>query len=356
VTVGLGKRRWVYGKTREDVARRVTQALKATQDGVPVPGESETVERFLTQWLADSVTNRVRPSTLVSYASLVRLHIVPELGKVRLARLTPSQVQALLNRKLASGLSPRRVEYIRSVLRQALGHALRWSLVSRNVAALTDHPRPIRREIRPLDAKQAQRFLEAVRGDRLEALYSVALALGVRQGEALGLRWEDVDLDRGFVHIRRSLVRINRVFVLAEPKTARSVRRLGPLPANLVETLRAHGLRQTEERRAAPVSREWGLVFTTKSGNPLHSSSVTQAFQRHLEVAGLPHQRFHDLRHACASLLMAQGVNPRVVMEILGHSQITLTLDTYSHVAQSIQGDALAELSASLSAAASLSS
>jgi integrase len=349
VSVGLGKRKWMYGKTREEVSRRVTHALKPTQDGIPIPGESETVGRFLTQWLEETVRNKVRPSTFVSYAAIVRLHIAPELGGVRLARLTPGQVQSLLNRKLAGGLSPRRVDYIRSVLRQALGHALRWGLVSRNVATLTDRPRSNRRDIRPLDAEQAQRFLEAVRGDRLEALYAVALTLGVRQGEALGLRWEDVDFDKRFVHVRRSLVRLNGEFVLTDPKTTRSVRRLGPLPDALMETLRAHKQRQTEERLAAPAWHESGLVFTTSAGSPLHSSTVTKAFQAHLAAAGLPRQRFHDLRHACASLLMAQGVNPRVVMSILGHSQITLTLDTYSHVAQSTQRDALAGLSASLS-------
>jgi integrase len=347
----LGKRKWVYGRTREDVARRITGALKATQDGIPIPGETDTVERYLTRWLADTVTNRVRPVTLVSYEGIVRLHIIPELGKVRLARLTPSQVQALLNRKLAAGMSPRSVEYIRSVLRQALGHAVRWNLVSRNVAALTDRPRPVRQEIRPLDIEQARRFLEAVRGDRLEALYSVAQALGVRQGEALGLRWEDVDLDNGFVHIRRSLVRLNGEFVLTEPKTTSSARRLGPLPDMLIETLRAHRLRQTEEQLAASAwLNEWGLVFTTPTGAPWHSSTLTKTFQAHLAAAGLPRQRFHDLRHGCASLLLAQNVNPRVVMEILGHSQITLTLDTYSHVSQSVQGAALAGLAASLSA------
>jgi integrase len=352
VTVGPGKRRWFYGKTREEVARRLTQALKAAQDGIPIPGESETVERFLTRWLAESVTNRVRPSTFISYASLVRLHLIPEVGKVRLARLTPSQVQSLLNKKLASGLSPRRVEYVRSVLRQALGHALRWNLVSRNVAALTDRPRPVRKEIRPLDIEQAQRFLEAVRGDRLEALYSVAQALGVRQGEALGLRWEDLDLDHGFMHIRRSLVRLNGEFVLTEPKTTRSARKLGPLPDMLIETLRAHRLRQTKEKLAAPAwHNDWDLVFTTPTGGPWHSSTITKTFQAHLAAAGLPRQRFHDLRHGCASLLLAQGVNPRVVMEILGHSQITLTLDTYSHVTQSVQGEALAALATALSPA-----
>lgn len=351
VTTGLARRRWIYGRTREEVARKIVSALKATQDGVPLPGERVTVAAFLTEWLAETVRNRVRPSTFVSYEGIVRLHLLPDLGRVRLARLTPAQVQGLLNRKLADGLSARRVEYIRAVLRRALGHAYRWNLVSRNAAALTDRPRTVRHEIRPLTPDQARQLLVAVRGDRLEALYAVALALGIRQGETLGLRWEDVDVDEGYIHVRRALVRVGGEFMLTEPKTARSIRTLGPLPVALVDTLRAHRRRQTEERLAASTWHEWGLVFTTPNGNPIHSSSLLHTFQRHLADAGLPRQRFHDLRHACASLLLAQGVNPRVVMEILGHSQITLTLDTYSHVMPSVQADALAGLAATLAPA-----
>jgi integrase len=350
VTVGPNRRKYVYGKTRKEVQRRVADAIKATADGIPIPGDDLTVERFLNRWLTDTMTNRVRPRTLVSYAGLVRLHIVPALGTVRLSRLTPDHVQAFLNTELASGASPRTVEYIRSVLRQAINHAVKWGLLQRNVAALTDRPRPTRQDLRPLDAEQAQHFLDSVRGDRLEALYHLALLLGMRQGELLGLRWEDVDLDRGFVHVRRSLVRIGGQFVLTEPKTHSSARRV-PLPSASIEALRAHKRRQTEERLAAPAWGDWDLVFTTPSGEPLHSKSVTTAFQAHVAAAGLPRQRFHDLRHACASLLTAQGVHPRVIMQILGHSTIATTMNTYSHPTEATQRDALAGLSAVLSGA-----
>ena len=283
VTVALGKRRYLYGTTREEVAHKVTAALSATQQGIPLPADTETIERFLARWLSDTAATRVRPRTLANYEGLIRLHVVPELGKVRLNRLTPAQVQGLLNKKLANGLSPRTVELIRVVLRQALGHALRWNLVARNVAALTDRPRPNRKEVRPLDADQAQRLLAAVRGDRLEALYALALALGPRQGELLGLRWDDVDLDHGLVHIRRSLARLNGAFTLSELKTTRSMRTLGPLPEAITATLRAHKSRQTEERLAAAAWDDWGLVFTTPVGSPLHSRTVTKAFQAHLD-------------------------------------------------------------------------
>lgn len=338
-----------YGKTRAEAAAKLTKALKAVQDGLPIPGERQTVGQYLEAWLEDSAKPTIRPATYDSYACLVRMHLVPELGHVPLAKLTPQQVQALLNRKLASGLAPRRVAMIRGVLRTALNQALRWGRVARNVATLVSPPRASHFEVRPLDPAQARAFLEAVRGDRLEALYTVALAIGLRQGEALGLRWDDVDLDAGVLHVRHALQRIDGRPQFVEPKSARS-RRTIVLPNLVGDALRVHRVRQTEQRLA--VGGEWeenGFVFTTAFGRPLNDSNVTHMFQRHLARAGLPRQRFHDLRHACASLLLAQGVSPRVVMELLGHSQITLTLNIYSHVMLGLQADAAARMHALLS-------
>jgi integrase len=198
-----------------------------------------------------------------------------------------------------------------------------------------------KKEIKPLNPEEAQSFLKVVKGDRLEALYSVALAVRLRRGEALALRWEeDVDLDKGTITVRNSLQRIDGKLVLVEPKSERG-RRTIALPDFAVKALRQHRARQTEERLLA--GKRWqqtGYVFTTTIGTAMDGISVTRRFQRILKNAGLPRQRFHDLRHAAASLLLAQGVNPRVVMEILGHSQISLTLNTYSHVIPSLQRDA----------------
>lgn len=333
-----------YARTRAEAAAKLTAALKAVQDGMPIPGERQTVAEFLEEWLEGSARPSVRPGSYASYASLIRVHLIPELGHVPLAKLTPQQIQALMNRKLASGLSPRRVAMIRGTLRTALNQALRWGLVARNVATLVSPPRAAHFEVRPLDPAQARAFLDAVRGDRLEALYTVALAIGLRQGEALGLRWEEVDLEAGVVRVRHSLQRIDGGLRLVEPKSARS-RRTIVLPDVARDALRVHRLRQTEQRLA--IGAEWdesGFVFTTALGRPLNDSNVTHMFQRHLERAGLPRQRFHDLRHACASLLLAQGVSPRTVMDILGHSQITLTLNTYSHVTPALRTDAATKM------------
>jgi integrase len=318
----------------------LTAALKAKQDGLPLPSERQTVAQYLTHWLDDAVKPSVRPRTYVSYSQLVHCYLLPELGRLPLARLAPQDVQAFQKRMLAKGLAPRTVQYMHAVLRRGLGQALRWGLVARNVALQVDAPRVSRIEVRPLTPEQVRAFVEVARGDRLEALYTVALALGLRQGEALGLRWDDVDLEAETLRVRFQLQRIGGTLQLVEPKTERSRRTL-VLPDIAVTALRSHRARQLEERLLAGSRwREDGFVFTSTIGTPLDGPNVTKALQRLLIRAGLPRQRFHDLRHCCATLLLAQGVPARVVMEILGHSQISLTMNTYSHVIPELNREA----------------
>jgi integrase len=211
----------------------------------------------------------------------------------------------------------------------------------RNPAALVDGPRVQRREVRLVTPGEARQLLEAFRGDRLEALYTVALAVGLRQGEALGLRWQDVDLESGTLTVRVALERADGRFRLAEPKTKRS-RRTIALPDVAIRALKAHRTRQSQERLLAGAEWRdaWGLVFTNPSGAPLHGTNVTRGFRQVLDGASLPSQRFHDLRHACASLLLVQGIHARVIMETLGHSRIGLTMDTYGHVIPELQREA----------------
>jgi integrase len=244
------------------------------------------------------------------------------------------QVQSFLNAETAAGLSPRSVAMERAVLRQALGRAERWGLVARNVAKLADPPRVPRRLVAPLNSEQARQFLEVIRGDRLEALYLIALGVGLRQGEILGLSWPDIDLDAGTLTVRQALQRVNGKLILVEPKSRTSNRTVA-LPSLVHDALRAHRIRQLQERLR--VGSRWrddprDLVFLSTIGTPLDGITVTRRFQALLKAADLPRQRFHDLRHACATLLLSQGVAARVVMEQLGHSQIGLTLGTYSHV------------------------
>jgi integrase len=292
----------------------------------------------------------VRPRTSVSYEQQLRNHLLSGLGRIPLAKLTPQHIHVFLNEKLAAGLSPRTVQYLHAILRRALGPAESWRLGQRNVARLVTPPRSQRPEVQPLTIEQAKRLLEAVRGERLEALYTLALSLGLRQGEALGLRWEDVDLDRGLMTIRYQLQRVNGVLALTEPKTAR-IRRTLQHPAAACEALRACQRRQLEERlRLGAAWRGWehNLVFTTVIGTPLDARSVLRHFHAKLARAGLPRMPFHALRHTAASLLLAQGLDIRAARQVLGHSQIGLTANLYAHVMPVLLEDAAERMDALL--------
>jgi len=308
------------------------------------------VAQYLTKWLEEVARPRIQPSTYVSYEQKARLYLLPALGRVQLSVLTPQHVQAMMNAMTERGLSPRTVQFTRAVLRKALNQAVKWSLAARNVAALTEAPSVPRHEMGALSPEEARRFLDVIRDDRLEALYTVAVALGLRQGEALGLRWSDLDLNGGVLQVRVALQRLPRQpYRLVEPKTRRSRRSL-PLDPSLTAALRKHRARQQMEKLACgPGWRdEWGLVFTTPDGGPLSKHTLIPQFKKHLTRAGLPAVRFHDLRHSCASLLVAQGVHPRVVMEMLGHSTIATTMNTYSHVLPQATRDAATLLAALL--------
>ena len=337
---GKRKRKTYYGETRKEAQEQLTAALRTIQQGLPITNDRLTVGRYLERWLNESAKPTIRPKTYHSYAQLIRLHLTPDLGHIVLGKLTPQDVQEFVNRKLKVGLSARTVQYLHSVLRRALGQALKWGLVPRNVATLVDPPRVRRTDVRPLLPDQARLLLEALRGDRLEALYTVALAVGLREGEALGLRWQDVDFEKGTLSVRVALQRIEGKLQLVEPKTLRS-RRSILLSDSTLGALRTHHARQLAERlQAGERWYESGLVFTSRTGTPLLARNIVRHFKGVLRKAALPDQRFYDLRHTCASLLLAQGVHPRVAMEILGHSQISLTMDTYSHVIPTLQKEA----------------
>jgi integrase len=274
------------------------------------------------------------------YCHLTTKHLIPNLDRVPLEKLSPEHVQALLRAKTDEGLAPRTVHHLRALLRIALNRAMRWGLVVRNVAALADSPRIERFDVRMLAPAEAKQLLAAAEDDRLGALYSVALALGLRQGEALGLSWEDVDFGSRRLHVRHGLQRIAGKLRLVEPKTRQS-RRTIALPGVVTEALHHHKAVQTQERLLAGTRwQETGLVFTSTIGTPIEVGNLRRQFWKLLDKAGLPRMRFHDLRHSCASLLLVQGVPARVVMETLGHSNISITMDTYTHVLPELQRQA----------------
>jgi integrase len=348
---GKATRKAFYGKTRQEAARKLNEALTAKEQGTLVTDARQTLGAFLTGWLEDSVKPSVRPKTYTSYEYICRLHIIPSLGRQPLVKLAPVHVQGWMKEKREAGLSPRTVAYGRVVLRRALGQALKWGMVARNVASLVDPPRTTKAEIQPLTPTQARAFLETVQGHRLEALFTVAIALGLREGEALGLSWTDVDLTARTLTVRRQLQRIDKRLQLVEPKTEKS-RRTIIMPNVVVERLRDHRVRQLEERLAAGEAwEEHGLVFTSRYGTPIHPENMGRTLRPLLAKADCPPQRFHDLRHACASLLFAQGLGPKAVMETLGHTQISTTADLYGHMYAELRQEVADRMDAILSVA-----
>jgi integrase len=349
VRLADGGRRVLYGRTRREAADKLHAAMEARLRGASLATAGLTTAMFLERWLTESVAPKVRPKTFDGYESLVRLHIVPAVGQIPLEKLGPQDVQALLNRKVAEGLAPKTVLYMRGVLRTALNRAVRWGLVTRNAAALADPPRYTPTEVRYLQLDEIRVLLDVIKGDRLETLFIAAIALGMRQGELLGSRWSDVDLDAARWHVRRQLQRRVGLVTYAEPKTARGRRTLD-VPASLVAALRSHRARQLEERLVA--GDQWldaNLVFSTRLGGPLIGTQVTKHLQHLAHTANIPALRFHDLRHTCATLLLAQQVPARVVMELLGHSQISLTMNLYSHVIPALRKEAAERMEVALS-------
>ena len=345
------KRKTLYGKTRAEVAAKLARALSDREGGLGFDGENPRLGEYLRHWLTDSVRSSVRAATYDGYDRQVRNHISPALGRIKLKALTPAHLRALYRQKLDSGLSPRTVQYVHVTLRKALKQAASDGLVPRNVAEAVRPPRLRREEIKPLTLEQTKALVEAARGDRLEALYVAAVTTGLRQGELLGLKWDDVDPERGVVRVRRTLVASKGGRpTFGEPKTAKG-RRVVRLPHAAVEALERHRERQLEEsEKLAGLWQDHGLVFCTGIGTPLNRHNlVARSFKPLLGRAGLPAIRFHDLRHTCATLMLRGGIHPKVVQEVLGHANVAITLDVHSHVLADMQGEAAEKMDSLLS-------
>jgi integrase len=341
---GKRRRKYVYGATAQEVRDQLLQARSDRAAGLPVVVGRQTVAQFLQDWLENSVKPSVRPLTHEQYRQHVKLYLAPLLGHHRLSKLAPQHVRAFLKRKLEDGLSPRTVQLSLVILRRSLGQAVKDGLTGRNVAKLVDGPRVRHFEGQTLSPEDARALLDAAKGERFEALYTAALAVGLRMGEALGLRWQDVNLDRRSLTVNRILERIGRghgsTLQLVEPKTSRS-RRTVNLSEAAVRALRAHKVRQLEERLAAGLRwQDSGLVFPNSLGKPLDPHELHNGFKALLTKAGLPNIRFHDLRHSAASLMLAQGIPLRSIQDILGHSSIALTANLYAHVGEQLRREA----------------
>jgi integrase len=284
----------------------------------------------------------VRDSTYRLYEGLIRLHVLPKIGGIGLSRIAPAHVQGVLSSMEQDGKSARLRQMVFAVLHVAFGQAARWGMMVRNVCDVVTRPRAPRPTTQVLTPDQVAVLLAAARGDRLEALYVLAVSTGLRQGELLGLQWEDMGLEGGTVQVRRQLAENNGHPLLVEPKTAAARRRVD-LPAVAVLALLDHRARMSTEGRSVGE----GFVFTDTAGGPIRKSNlIRRSFEPLLARAGLPRIKFHALRHTAATLLLAEGVHPKIVQERLGHSRINLTLDVYSHLLPSMGKEAAARLDA----------
>ena len=371
-TDGTYKRVQGYGRDRADAQAKVNKLLADSDRGVPVAAENWTVAEYLNYWLEHVVGAERRPKTVQGYEGVVRRYLIPGLGKKRLAKLTARDVRRFVTetrqicqccrsgtdaardeprccalpepRCCEHHLSARMVQSIHAVLRNALQTAVREETIPRNVASLVKVSPPRYSVNRGLDVAQSRRLLKVSADDRFHALYVLALCLGLRRGELLGLRWCDVDLNEGRLEVIHTLQRVGGKLRLVPPKTEDSARTV-PLPSVCVQALRDHRKRQFAERsNAAPEWEEHGLVFPSRRGTPLEPDNLRRSWEPLRRAAGLDGMRFHDLRHTCVTLLLNLEVPPQVVREIVGHSDIGVTMTIYAHASLDDKRRALGKL------------
>jgi integrase len=346
-----GRRISRYGKTQREAQERLLEARTALRDGVLAIGPTQSVEAYLDSWLENTAGPRVRPRTRDSYGLNIR-RISRHIGEHRLATLSPSSVQRCYGKLLSEGLSARSVEQTHSVLHAALKDAVRLGLIFRNPADAVSAPRPKKRQMETFSASQLLDLFADDDPENLTCLWVLLGTTALRLGEALGLSWEAVDLETGRIHVQRALQRQNgRGLVMVEPKSDSS-RRTVHLTDLALTRLASHRREQIE--RYLRVGLSWdphGLVFTGPLGDPIEPTRAGRAFGKALRRAGLPRRRIHDLRHTVATLLFKDGAHPKMVQALLGHSTISLTLDTYSHVIPSMHAETAVRMESLLSAA-----
>jgi integrase len=344
---GKRRRKSVYGQTEGEARGKLRRLQDAQASGLALLAPSHSVGQWLDIWLSDvKAHDGTRPATLALYRGLADHYIKPVIGGIRLDRLTPAHIQRLISetrtRPTSRGTPPSAAtqRHVHKLIRNALGDAYRMELVTRNVAVQVKAP-PVSHQRRPdLSVEDARRVLTMIEGERLEAFYVLALTTGLRRGELLGLRWDDIDMSSRQLQVRRALQRAGGTLQFVEPKTASSLRVL-VIPKLATLHLERHRARQDEERRLLGAAwQDYGLVFASSVGTPLEPRNVNRRWDELRERAGLHWLRLHDLRHGCATLMLAAGVPARTIMDVLGHSEIGVTMNTYTHVLMQLREDA----------------
>ncbi|GER86527.1 site-specific integrase [Dictyobacter vulcani] len=348
ITIEYGKRKSLYFKTQKEAIQALKDLPHWKGQDPSFIGKDPTIEFFLKLWLEDIAQPRIRERTYLRYQGLVEQHIIPMIGTIKLQKLMPQQLQQLYNEKRREGYAPQTIKHIHRVLHRAFHDALRWNLIERNVCDAVDAPRVPKYEAQVLNHVEACTFLQAAQGDPYEAIYVLALTTGMRQGELLGLQWKDLSLNGDRLQIRRTIGRIGKQgFIIGEPKSAKSRRNIY-LTEMAIKALKKHRERQQEQQRlAGPAWDDQGhrWIFCNQIGRPIEVGNIIRrSFKPLLKKAGVPEIRFHDLRHSTATLLLSMNIHPKIVQEMLGHSSIHHTMDTYSHVLPSLQKEAVTQL------------
>lgn len=323
-TTGARKRLRIYGRTRDEIHRKLIDHQAKAQQEIPIPEHCWRLDIYLDYWLEEVIKRTRRPATYALYETIARLHLKPGLGARPLAQLTVPIVQRFLNGRLAAGDSVSKVETVRKVISSALTRAMREELITRNVAQLVTLPSPTRREVSAWSADEARQFLQAMHGNRLYPAFLLLLVYGLRRGEVLALRWSDIDFDVGVIRVRQQIQRIRGQLIIGPTKTATSHRELP-----LVDIAR-HPL--LELRPAQVLLPDHDLVFRTSTGGPIEPRNLVRTFHSTCRKAGIRRIRLHDLRRTAATLLNKLGVPARDTQLILGHSRISITQEIYTDV------------------------
>lgn len=347
---GKRKQKMLSGfKTKKEAEKACAELIAQIENGSYVNVSSDTFGSFIMNYMETVAKQETRPSTYYSQLSVVKNHILPELGEVKLKNISPVHFQKFYNQKLKEKLSNNYVRKMHGIINKALNTAVHWGMLAKNPCEFVKPPRASKRDIHVWTMEQAHHFLEFMKGKRNYIVFVLAIYTGMRRGEILALRWQDCNLEEGTLSVRQTLYRTGIDQLQFRETKTKASRRVISLPTFVINCLRKHKIEQNEQKlRLGNAYKNLDLVVATPLGTPVEPNTMNDYFQKQTKRAGLPVIRFHDLRHTHATILLRLGENPKLVSERLGHASVTITLDTYSHVLPDMQKDLAKNLGAAM--------